>query len=110
MLIKKLLRLVPVLLIFTISYAQADSRFPSDLNFSQAIDKSLALAQKSGYSEISVVTSSGSASGEVVQKNKDVLILKTKTGRTNLKTGKEKVLLTFVNISTIESISVYILE
>lgn len=110
MTIKKLLRFTPILLLFVINYVHADSQFSSDLSFSNAIDKSLALAKESSYTDINVVTSSGSFSGELVQKTKEVLILKTKTGNINLKTGKEKVLITFINLKTIESISAYTLE
>jgi len=105
-----LLKSALILLMFAINNAYAESQFSSDLSFSDAIDKSLSLAKEANYTEINVMTTSGPVSGELVKKTKEVLILKTKTGSTNLKTGKEKVLITFINLKTIESISAYTLE
>jgi len=92
------------LILLFISNAYAKPPFPSDLSFSDAIDRSLALVNKGTYKNITILTSSGTLTGELLQKTKEVLILKTKTGSINLNSGKEKVQMSFVDIKTIESI------
>lgn len=88
----------------------ADSNFSPTLKFDDVIDKSLSLIKESGYKNIDVITRSGSFSGEFINKTEEVLILKMKTGSTNLKAGKEKMQLSLIRLDSIEAISIYILE
>jgi len=82
----------------------------SDKDFSTAIENSLNQLKDSPYKELEVYTTSGSFSGSLVSQSGEVIVLKTKTGSTHLKSGKEKVLLTSIDVKTITAISVYVLS
>ncbi|HED36140.1 MAG TPA: hypothetical protein ENJ08_18245 [Gammaproteobacteria bacterium] len=82
----------------------------SDKNFSSAIKSSLSQLESSPYKKLEVYTASGSFSGSLVSQSAEVIVLKTKTGSTHLKSGKEKILLTSIDVRTITAVSVYVLD
>lgn len=109
--IKGALRYFSLLFLLLITnFAYADTQFSSDLTFKDAINQSLSMVEKATYKDIHVATANGVMTGELVSKTKDVIILKSKTGRMNLKTNKEVTVLTFIDLSKVELISINILE
>lgn len=94
-------------LAFSNTYA---AKISDKMTFTAAIDYSLDQVKNSPYKTLHVKTTSGSFEGELVAKTKEVVILKTKTNSIHMKTGKEKVLMTYINISTITAISAYVLD
>jgi hypothetical protein len=107
---KKILASTTLVLFITSMSVNAKEQYPVDLTFANAVEQSILAVESSAYKNIQVMTNAGVISGEFAQKTNDVLILKEYTGSTHVKTGKEKVALTFIKLDSIVSVSVYILE
>lgn len=108
---QKLLTLIlSFFLLLTMTSVYSDSVIPENLSFSSAITLSLDQLEKSPYKSLEVQTVSGVFSGDFVSKTKDVLVLKSKTNSIHMKSGKEKVVLTYIDVSKITAISVYVLS
>jgi hypothetical protein len=97
-------------LFLTVPSAYSDSATPENLSFSSAITLSLDQLDKSPYKSLDVQTVSGSFSGDFVSKTEEVLILRNKTNSIHMKSGKEKIILTYIDVSKITAISVYVLS
>ncbi|VAW65375.1 hypothetical protein MNBD_GAMMA09-2949 [hydrothermal vent metagenome] len=98
-----------IFLSLTISGANAGTP-PADMEFPAAIKYSLDLLDKSPYKTLEISTTSGSFSGDFVSRTKGVIVLKGKTGSIHMKSGKEKLLMSYIDISTITAISIYVLD
>lgn len=92
------------------SSAMAEAAFPDTMNMSSAISNVISQVGKSDYKEIEVVTKGGSLSGEFVKQSGTVLILKRRTNSINMKTNKEKIQYTLIDINSIMSIGFYSLD
>ncbi len=109
----KLLQILTILCTTFLSTAMTNASAgtpPADMDFPAAIKYSLESLDKSPYKTLEISTTSGSFSGEFVSKTKGVIILKTKTGSIHMKSSKEKLLMNYIDISTITAISVYVLD
>ncbi len=106
----KTFKMTHVLLGVLLSMILTATANASDNDFSTAIENSLNQMKGSPYKELEVYTTSGSFSGNLVSQSASVIVLETKTGSTHLKSGKEKVLLTSIDVKTITAISVYVLD
>jgi hypothetical protein len=101
--------ILSVFLLIALTNANAEIVIPEKLSFSSAIKLSIEQLEKSPYKTLQVQTESGVFSGDYVNKTDEVLILKTKTNTIHMKSGKDKVVLTYINISSIIAISVFVL-
>lgn len=106
----KIFKITHVLIGVLLSMVVTTTANSSDKDFSTAIENSLNQLKDSPYKELEVYTTSGSFSGKLFSQSVEVIVLKTKTGSTHLKSGKEKMLLTSIDVKTITAISVYILD
>ncbi|RJG50705.1 hypothetical protein [Motilimonas pumila] len=88
----------------------AEPVYPTDMSFDAAISQSIIDAKSSGYKEIVVSTTAGAFRGEYVQQTSEVLVLKQHTGNTHLKSGKEKLQLSYIRLDSIVAVSAYTLE
>lgn len=99
-----------IFFMLTVTNVLSDSATRDNLDFSTAISLSLDQLEKSPYKSLEVQTVSGTISGDFFSKSQEVLVLKTKTNNIHMKSGKEKIVLTYINISKITSISIYVLS
>lgn len=88
----------------------AEVTYPTAMTFDAALSQSVIDAKSSGYQELIVATTGGVFRGEFVQQTNEVLVLKQNTGTTHLKTGKEKIALSYIRIDTIVAVSVHTIE
>ena len=107
---KLLLISLSFFLMLTTMSVHSDSATPRNMFFSSALTLCLEQLEKSPYKTLVVQTVSGAFSGDFESKTKDFLILKTKTDSIHMKSGKEKLVLTYIDISKITAISVYVLS
>jgi hypothetical protein len=97
-------------ILIALTNANAEVVISEKLSFSSAIKLSIEQLEKSPYKTLEVQTESGVFSGDYVSKTDEVLLLRTKTNTIHMKSGKEKVILTYINISSITAISVFVLD
>jgi hypothetical protein len=90
--------------------AYAEPEFSDMVSMDDALNTALKQVDGSVYKDVEVLTCSGRVSGEVVKRSGNVLILKTKTGRTDMKTNKEKINYILVDTESIVGISFYTLD
>jgi hypothetical protein len=101
--------ILSIFLLIALANVNAEVVIPENLSFSSAIKLSIEQLENSPYKTLEVQTEAGVFSGDYVSKTDEVLILKTKTNSIHMKSGKEKVILTYINISNITAISVFVL-
>jgi hypothetical protein len=90
------------------AYAEPD--FSDKMLMGDALNTALKQVDLSVYKDIEVLTHAGRVSGELVKQSGEVLILKTKTGRIDLKTNKEKINYVLVDTKSVVGISFYTLD
>jgi hypothetical protein len=88
----------------------AEPVFSDKMTMGDALNTALKQVGSSAYKDVEVMTHAGHVSGELVKRSGDVLILKTKTGRIDMKTNKEKINYILVDTKSVVGISFYTLD
>lgn len=107
---KLLSRTVVIYCLFSLFSVNAEPKFPDNMEMKDMVDVALAQIKDSPYKSISVLTESGTMTGEFVKRSGDVLILKTDTGAIHLGSGKAKFSYVMVDVNKVISVEFFGLE